>query len=121
MPIFWWVGKRAYAKFISRELTSVFVAYGAVLLLVQAWAVAEGPDAYARVTAWLERPPVIVLHVVVLAALLFHTVTWLNLAPQALALRVGGWRVPRRVVLAAHYMAWLAATVAIAVLLVVLI
>lgn len=115
-PIFWWVRSRAYARFIARELTSVFVLYAAVVLVAQVWAVGQGADAYARFEAWLARPGVLGFHAVVLAVLLFHTVTWLNLAPQALAVRLGGWRVPRGVVLAAHYGAWLAVTVAVVAL-----
>ena len=110
MPIFWWLRKATYFRFIARELTSVFVAYAAVLLLVQLRAVAAGPEALARFTAWLRLPPVAALHVVVLLALLFHTVTWLHLAPRAMVVRLGGRRVPDVAVLLGHYGAWLAAS-----------
>lgn len=107
IPIFWWTRKRAYLKFITRELTSPFVAYAAVLLLVQVWALARGEAAYTRFTAWLQSPPVLVWHGVLLLILLFHTVTWLNLAPKAIVLRVGGRRIPDAAVVAGHYAAWL--------------
>ena len=32
-PIFWWLQKFAYGKFIVRELTSLAVGYAAVLLM----------------------------------------------------------------------------------------
>ncbi len=110
IPIFWWARKLSYVRFITRELTSVFVAYSAVLLLVQSWAVEQGPETYARFQAWLQAPAVVAIHVAVLLIVVFHAVTWLHLAPQALALRVGGKRVPPGVVLAAHYLAWLLAS-----------
>ncbi|MBI3981273.1 MAG: fumarate reductase subunit C [Gemmatimonadetes bacterium] len=110
MPIFWWFRKAAYFRFIARELTSVFVAYSSVLLLVQLRAVAAGPEALARFTAWLHLRPVVALHVVVLLALLFHTVTWLHLAPRAIVIRLGRRRVPDVAVLLGHYGAWLAAS-----------
>ncbi len=110
MPIFWWLRKFAYAKFITRELTSLAVAYAAVLLVVEVGAVARGPVAYARFLAWLASPPVVMLHGAVLVGLLFHAVTWLGLAPQAMVVRLGGRRVPDRAVLAAHYFAWVAAS-----------
>ena len=119
MPIFWWLGKRPYTKFIARELTSVFVAYSAVLLLLQLWFLSRGPEEYGRFVAWLQLRPVIALHVVVLIALLFHTVTWLNLAPKALVLRLGGRRVPPTVVLLMHYAVWVVASGAVAFLLLV--
>lgn len=110
MPIFWWLRKAAYVRFITRELTSVFVAYAAVLLVVQLRAVAAGPEALERFGAWLRLPPVAALHVVVLLALLFHAVTWLNLAPRAIVVRVGGRRLPDGAVLLGHYGAWLVAS-----------
>lgn len=112
-PIFWWVRQRAYTRFIARELTSLFVAYAALLLVAWVWAVGRGPEGWAAFSAWLARPGVLVFHGAVLAVLVFHSVTWLNLAPQALALRVGRWRVPGGAVLAAHYLAWAAVSLAV--------
>lgn len=106
MPIFWWLRRLSYTKFISRELTSLGVAYAAVLLVVQAAAVRQGEAAYAAFLAWLHDPWTVALHSVVLLVLLFHTVTWLNLAPKALVIRLGGRRVPDLAVVAAHYLAW---------------
>ena len=103
MPIFWWLRRVSYFRFIARELTSVFVAYAGVLLLVQVRSVAAGPEALARFTGWLQLPPVAALHVVVLLALLFHTITWLHLAPRAMVVRLGGRRVPDVAVLLGHY------------------
>lgn len=106
MPIFWWLGRLSYTKFITRELTSLGVAYAAVLLVVEAAAVRRGEAAYAAFLAWLHAPWTVALHAFVLLVLLFHTVTWLNLAPKALVLRIGGRRVPDLAVVGAHYLAW---------------
>lgn len=114
MPIFWWLRKLSYAKFITRELTSLFVAYAVVVLLIQFWALARGEAAYARFLEWLRSTPLIVVHSAVVLILLFHTITWLNLTPKALSVRLGARRVPGRAVLAAHYVAWLAASALIA-------
>ncbi len=105
-PIFWWLGKFSYTKFISRELTSLAVAYSAVFLLLQIWALSRGEETYQRFLGLLQLTPVLVIHLLVLLVLLFHSVTWLNLAPKALVLHV----VPDRAVVVAHYAAWLLAT-----------
>jgi len=34
IPVFWWVGRRSYLVFVLRELTSVFVAWSVVFLLL---------------------------------------------------------------------------------------
>ncbi len=114
LPIFWWLRRPAYTKFISRELTSVFVAYTALLLLLQVLMLLRGAEAYAAFTDWLARPWVVGLHLFVLLVLLFHSVTWLNLAPKALVLKLGRRRVPDGAVLLGHYAAWLGASALVA-------
>ena len=109
-PIFWWLEKPAYAKFITRELTSLAVGYAAVLLMLEVWVLSRGPEAYERFHAILVSRPVLVLHGIVWLFLLFHTVTWLNLAPKALVVHLGRKRVPDVAVLLGHYAAWLGAT-----------
>lgn len=111
MPIFWWLGKFAYTRFILRELTSLFVAYAALLLLALTWSVGQGPEAYQTFVAWLARPGVLIFHGFVLLALLLHSVTWLSLAPSALVIRIGSRRVPDGAVAAAHFTAWLVVSV----------
>ena len=110
MPIFWWLGKLSYTKFIVRELTSLAVGYAALLLLIQIWALSRGKDVYARFFEWLQSPFVVIVNSLAFLALLFHAITWLNLAPKALVVRVGGRRVPDQVVLVAHYLGWIAAS-----------
>jgi len=113
MPIFWWLRAWSYTRFITRELTSLAVGYGAVLLLVSIWAVTRSEETYERFSDLVLSTPALVLHLLVLAALLLHTLTWLNLAPRAMALYVGGRRVPDALVLAAHYLAWAAVSVGV--------
>ena len=109
-PIFWWLGRPAYVKFITRELTCLAVGYAAVLLILQVWVLSRGEQAYERFLDFLQAPAVLVFHGLVLLSLLFHSVTWLLAAPKALVLRVRGKRLPDVAVLVAHYGAWLATT-----------
>ncbi|HEX2279881.1 MAG TPA: hypothetical protein VHN13_22570, partial [Candidatus Tectomicrobia bacterium] len=75
---YWWLWRWAYLKFILRELSSVFVAYFVVLMLLQLRALSQGPEAYAAFHAWLKTPRIIALNSVSLLFLLFHAVTWFN-------------------------------------------
>ncbi len=109
-PIFWWLENLAYGKFITRELTSMAVGYAAVLLMLQVWVLSKGQATYERFLDFLDSTPVLIFHGVVLVFLLFHSVTWFNLAPKALVLRLGRRRIPNAIVLAGHYAAWLVAT-----------
>jgi fumarate reductase subunit C len=107
-PIFWWLGKWSYVKFIVRELTSLFVAYAAVLLVLHLRALAAGPESAERFEEWLRAPGTRAWHAVVLVLLVYHSETWFRLAPQALAVRFGGKRVPAAAIVAGHYAAWAA-------------
>ncbi len=106
-PIFWWTSKWSYIKFITRELTSVFVAGYAVVLLFQLRALLHGPEAYINFLAWLRTPFSIAFHAIALLFVTFHSITWFNLAPKALVVRFGKKTVPGFLIALSNYAAWL--------------
>ena len=93
-------------KFVLRELTCVFVAFFAVLALWLVRALADGPDAYAQFMARLKTPLCLTFNIVALVFVLFHTITWFNLTPTAMVVRVRGKRVPDKIVAGSNYVVW---------------
>jgi fumarate reductase subunit C len=114
VSVWWWLENWCYTKFVLRELTSVFVALAAFLYLWQLRALRGGAEPYGRFLEAMKSPGMLALHALTLLALLFHSVTWFNLAPRAVDLRAGGKKVPDRLVIAMNYGAWLAASAAVA-------
>jgi fumarate reductase subunit C len=106
VPTFWWLRRRSYLIFVLRELSSVFVAWFVVFLLLLVHAVAQGDAQYRRFLDLSANPWMLALNVVALLFVLFHTITWFNLAPQAMVVRLGGRRVPPASIAAANYLAW---------------
>ncbi len=106
MPIFWWVRRWIHARFILRELTSIFVAGYALVYLLQLRALGMGPEAYARFLEFLRSPLSISLHGLGLVFVLYHSMTWFKLAPRALALRLGSKRVPDQVIVGLNFVVW---------------
>ena len=106
MSVFWWVGRRAYLVFVLRELSSVFVAWSVVFLLLLVRAVSQGGAEYQRFLDRSGAPWMLALNVVALAFVVFHAITWFNLAPQAMVVRLRGKRVPRSWIAGAHYAGW---------------
>jgi fumarate reductase subunit C len=90
----WWTRRRSYFVFVMRELSSIFVAWFVVYLMLFVYAVGRGEAAYQSFLDWASSPWVTLLNVVALGFLLLHMVTWFNLTPQAMAVRVAGRRVP---------------------------
>lgn len=113
----WWAGNRPYTLFMVRELTSVFVAAYAVLVLLLLGNLAAGRDAYDAYLRWLTTPGMAVFQLVALAAALYHSITWFALSPKAMVVRLGDRRVPARVVVGANYAAWIASSVIVAAIL----
>ena len=93
-----------------RELTSIFVAYFVVLTLLQLDALTQGPEAYTHFQQWLKMPLLIVFNGVSFLFVMFHAITWFNLAPRAMPIRIGGKRIPDILIAAPNYLLWLAAS-----------
>ena len=110
MPLLWWARRRSYATFMLRELSSLFVALFVVELLLLVRAVANGAAVYEDFLDAMANPAVIVLNLVALAFILLHAITFANLTPRAMVVRVRGRKVPSRVILAAVYLGWLVVT-----------
>jgi fumarate reductase subunit C len=114
VSVWWWLKKGAYTRFVLRELTSVFVAFFAVVYLWQLRALAQGPEAYGQFLARLKTPLFLVLDAIAFLFILFHAITWLNLTPKAMVVRVGGKRVPDWAILGLNYAAWVVLSGAVA-------
>jgi fumarate reductase subunit C len=111
---YWWLWQPSYLKFILRELSSVPVAYVVVLILLQLRALSQGPEAYAACQAWLRTPWAIVLNGISFGFVLFHTITWFNLAPRAMVVRVRGQRLPDVLIAGSNYVAWVVVSAVVA-------
>ena len=115
---YWWLGKRSYFAFILREISSLFVAWGVVFVLMIVYAASRGAAAYAELLEWSGQPWVILLNVCSLLLVGFHAITWFNLAPQALVVRFGHRHVPGWLISASNYAAWVVVSAIVAWLLI---
>jgi fumarate reductase subunit C len=112
--LLWWLSRRSYTLFVLRELSSVFVAWSVVYLLLLVRAVGRGPTEYQRFLDWSTSPWLVALNVVSLAFVLYHAVTFVNLTPQAMVVRLRGRRVPPRLLAGSIYLTWLLVSVFLA-------
>lgn len=110
MSPYWYFDRWPYLKFLIRETSSVFVAYFAVVMLVQICAVSSGPSAYRHFEAWMAMPLFFVLNVVALLFVCFHAVTWFALVPRVMARQMLGRPLPEMMAAAPNYGAWVAAS-----------
>jgi fumarate reductase subunit C len=111
---YWWLAQRRYFKFILREASSIFVAWIVVVTLIGIRALTRGPDDYAEFEQWLRTPLLLALNTISFFFVLFHAVTWFNLTPKAMAVRVRGKRLPGPAIAAPSYAAWIVISAAVA-------
>ena len=111
---YWWAQRPSYRWFMLREISCVAVGWTVVYLVLLVRAVAAGPVPYARFLDWSAQPVVVIVNIIALILLLLHAITWSNMTPRALELRIGGRRVPARAVLAGQYATWLVVSAVIA-------
>jgi fumarate reductase subunit C len=114
MSTYWWLTRRSHVAFILRELSSIFVAWGVVYLLRLVRAVGRGDVAYQQFLDWSSTPHMVLLNLVSLLFVVYHAITWFNLASQAMVIHAGGRRIPGSWITASNYVAWLLSSVLVA-------
>jgi fumarate reductase subunit C len=110
MTTWWWLESGAYLRFILRELSSAFIAWFIVLTLVQLYSLSCGPESYSRFEMRMRSPLFLILNTLTLFFIVYHAVTWFNLAPKALVVHWRGKPVPGHWIAAANYAAWFVAS-----------
>ena len=118
MSLYWWLQRGSYVAFMLRELSSVFIAWFVVYLLLLVRAVNQGDASYQRFLSWTGSHLVLLVNIISLSFIVFHTVTWFNATPKAIVARVGGKRVSGVWIAASHYGAWAVASAVVVWLLV---
>jgi fumarate reductase subunit C len=103
VPVWWWTRKRTYFVFVMRELSSLFVAWFVVYLLLLLRAISQSDTAYQHFLDGADAPWIVVVNVVALAFLTLHTVTWFLLTPKAVVLRLRSRVVPAWLIIVSQY------------------
>lgn len=119
MPGDWWLKNPVYARFMIRELSSVFIAGYCIFLMVFMYRAEHSAKDFQDLHDTLTGPLSVVLHVLVLIFALYHTITFFNLTPRALVFRWGEDKVPDRIIAGAHYLVWISVTATMVILLMV--
>lgn len=110
----WWRRNPRFLKYVLREGTAVFVALYALILLWGLTALALGPGWFEGWLSFLRSPLSFGLHGLIFVAAVFHSMTWMQVAPKAAPpMRFGTKKVPDRLIVRGGYGACAAATVVI--------
>ena len=106
----WWMGRPRYFLVFVRELTAFFIGAYLVFLLILIKQVAEGAEAYQSYVDFLASPGMTAFHVVAFFFAMFHSISFFNLIPQGMAIRIGEERVHPALISGPNYVFWAVAT-----------
>jgi fumarate reductase subunit C len=113
IPILWWTKKVSHLLFITRELTSIAVAYFAIVILMLVNALSKGEQAYFEFLQLMASPLMMAVNILTIIGIFFHSITWFNLAPKAMVIKLGKNKVPGVLIALANYVGWLVISVAV--------
>ena len=88
------------------------------MTMLQLRALVRGPEPYAEFEHRMHNPLVIAISVISLFFVVFHTITWFNLTPRAMPVRLKGKLLPGWMVAAPNYALWVVVTGAVTLLVV---
>src|SRR5262249_19305765 len=113
MPALWWLHNRHLALFMLRELSSLFVAGYSIFLIVMLYRFGQGDAAFHAFFETLRSPASIIIQLIVLVFVVFHTVTTVEASPVIMVLWRGEEKMNPAIIVGANYAAWLVASVLI--------
>ena len=112
----WYFRHPRYLRYMSREITCIFIGAFALLLLCALGRLADGQSAYESFVAALQGPWGIFGLLVVLIFAVHNATSWFNVTPKALPVQIGEEFLPGKFIVAAHYAVWIVVSLAVLLL-----
>jgi len=95
-PRDWWA-RKPYLGYTLRELTGVGVVVYGGILLAGLISLARGPEAFEGFRSFLTSPLSLLIHLLLLAVMIWHVVTWFQTMPKTMPkLIANGRHVPQQ-------------------------
>lgn len=89
----WWKRNPFFMRYMAREVTALFVAAYALVLLAGLARLSQGEAAFGEWLDGLRSPLSIAFHLLLLAIFVYHTWSWFTIMPKTMApVVVGGKR-----------------------------
>jgi len=91
----WWRRDPFFVRYMAREATALFVVAYALLLLAALANLARGREAFDAWLGFLRSPASLAIHAVLMAAFLWHAITWFLIMPKTMPpIVIGGTKLP---------------------------
>lgn len=99
----WWLKNSFYLKYMIREGSAIVTAIYSLVLLCGLFRLAQGEAPFASWLQAMQSPVAILFHLVALFWVLYHSVTWFDLAPKAADIWFKGKKLPDSIIVKSMY------------------
>ena len=106
----WYFKHPRYLRYMSREVTCVFIGAFALLLLCALERLSQGQAAYESFLAAITGPWSALGLLVILVFAVHNATSWFNVTPKALPVQIGEEFLPGKYIIGAHYAVWVLAS-----------
>lgn len=109
----WYLKHPRYMRYMSREVTCIFIGAFALLLLRAVERLSQGQAAYESFLAGLKGPLSAFGLLIILAFAVHNATSWFNVTPKAMPVQIGEDFLDGKYIVGAHYAVWAIATLVI--------
>ena len=109
----WYFKNPRYLRYMSREVTCVFIGAFALLLVCVVGRLSAGQAAYESFLTAITGPWSALGLLIVLVFSVHNTTSWFNVTPKAMPVQIGEEFLPGKFIVAAHYAVWILASLAV--------
>lgn len=103
----WWLKHARYMRYMSREVTCIFIGAFALLMVCALERLSHGQTAYESFIATLHGPISAFGLILILAFALHNATSWFNVTPKALPVQIGEEFLDGKYIIGAHYAVWI--------------
>ena len=109
----WYLKHPRYLRYMSREVTCIFIGAFALLLLCTVERLSEGKAAFESFLAALTGPWSALWLFLILAFAVHNAINWFNVTPKAMPVQTGEEFLDGKYIVGAHYAVWAIASLVV--------
>jgi fumarate reductase subunit C len=102
----WYFKHPRYLRYMSREVTCIFIGAFALLMVCALERLSKGQAAYEAFLAAIMGPWSALGLAVILAFAVHNAISWFNVTPKALPVQIGEEFLAGKYIIGAHYAVW---------------
>jgi fumarate reductase subunit C len=109
----WYFKHPRYLRYMSREVTCIFIGAFALLMVCTLERLSKGQATFDAFMAAITGPWSALGLLVILAFAVHNATSWFNVTPKALPVQMGEEFLAGKYIIGAHYAVWLVTTVSV--------